>query len=124
MGERVNGQWCSWITKKSWDRCVGCMGRWRLNSRCSALSKRAELTAFSCLVKKVFGLTNMHVDNKGSIHGLWTGEMKCVVPKAKDADLWIKNSRNWIHVPSKEMLIEVEHVKAHRTETETAHVAL
>ena len=46
--------------------------------------KRAELTAFLCLLKKVIGPTN----NKGIIGGSWKGEMKCTGPKAGDADLW------------------------------------
>ena len=100
------------------------MGRWRLNSRGSALSKRAELTAFSCLVKKVIGLTNMHVDNKGE-HS-WAvdrrDEMCC--PESERCGFVNQKLEELDSVPSKEMLIEVEHVKAHRTETETAHVAL
>ena len=35
------------------------------------------------------GPTMAHVDNKGIIDGLWRGEIRCVGPKAKDADLWI-----------------------------------
>ena len=33
--------------------------------------KRAELTAFLCLSRKVIGPTTVHVDNKGIIDGLW-----------------------------------------------------
>ena len=36
-------------------------------------TKRAELTAFFCLLKKVFRPINIHVDNKGNISGLWKG---------------------------------------------------
>ena len=50
--------------------------------------KRTELTAFLCLLKKVIGPIQVHVDNKGIIDGLWRGEKKCVDPKAGDADLW------------------------------------
>ena len=35
--------------------------------------KRAELTAFLCLLKKVIGPIMVHVDNKGITHGLWRG---------------------------------------------------
>ena len=35
------------------------------------------------------GPTTARVDNKGIIGGLWSREMKCIGPKAKDADLWI-----------------------------------
>ena len=50
--------------------------------------KREELTAFLCLLKKVYRPTMVHVDNKGVIDGLWRREMKCIGPKARDADLW------------------------------------
>ena len=53
--------------------------------------KRAELTAFLCLLKKVIGPISVHVDNKGFLDGLWRGERKCIDPIAGDADLWIKN---------------------------------
>ena len=75
--------------------------------------KRAELTAFLCLLKKV------HVDNKGILDGLWRGENKCIGLKAKDADMWIANK-----LRSKEVLIEVEHVRAHRTEKERQRMSL
>ena len=35
--------------------------------------KRAELTAFLCLLRKAIGNTLVHVDNKGIIFGLWRG---------------------------------------------------
>ena len=60
----------------------------------------------------------MHVDNTRTIDGLWRGERKCIDPKAGDADLWIKSWEELHLVMSKEILVEVEHVKAHRTEKE------
>ena len=36
--------------------------------------KRAEMTAFLCLLRKVIGPTKEHVDNKGIIDGLRKGE--------------------------------------------------
>ena len=48
--------------------------------------KRAEVTAFLCLLKRAVGPTMAHVDNKGTIDELWKGEKKCTGPKAKDAD--------------------------------------
>ena len=42
--------------------------------------------------------------------------MKCMGPKAEDADLWIKICEELQCLLSKEIMIEVEHVKAHRTE--------
>ena len=51
--------------------------------------KRAELTAFFCLLRKVSGPIKVHVDNKGIIDGLRKGEKECIKPRAADADLWI-----------------------------------
>ena len=44
------------------------------------------------------------------------GEVKCIGPRAGDADLWIRMWEELYCLNSKEMLVEVEHVKAHRTE--------
>ena len=80
--------------------------------------KRAELTAFFCLLNEVIGTIKVYVGNKGIIDGLWRGERKCIVPKAGDADLWIKILEE-LHLPmSKEGMVEVERVKAHRTKKE------
>ena len=85
--------------------------------------KRAELTAFLCLFQKVIGPILVHVDSKGIIDGLWRGERKCIDPNAGDADLWIKIWEELHLLLSKEMLVEVEHVKAHRTRNDKKHVA-
>ena len=53
--------------------------------------KRAELTAFLCLLRKVIGPTKVHVDNKGTIDGLRKGEKECIKPRAVDADLFMKS---------------------------------
>ena len=65
----------------------------------------------------------VHVDNKGSIDGLWKREMKCIGPKAKDADLWMALWEELNKLRSKEVVIEVEHVKAHRDEKENQHMS-
>ena len=36
--------------------------------------KRAELTAFLCLLRKVIGPIKVHVDNQGIVDGLRKGE--------------------------------------------------
>ena len=46
--------------------------------------KRAELTAFLCLLKRAIGPVKVHVDNKGIIDGLRRGES--IKPSAEDAD--------------------------------------
>ena len=61
--------------------------------------KRAELTAFLCLLMRVIGPVKVHVDNKGIIDGLWRGEKE----NAPNQEL---------EMP---MSVEVEHVKAPRT---------
>ena len=57
----------------------------------------------------------MHVDNKGIIGVLWRGERKCLDPKGGDVDVRITNCEELNLLGSKESLVEVEHVKAHRT---------
>ena len=78
---------------------------------------KAALTAFLCLLRKVSGPIKAHVDNKGIIDGLRKGEKECFKPRAGDADLW--KIREEIHeLVKKGILMEVEHVKAHRTKKE------
>ena len=77
--------------------------------------KRLEMTAFLYLLKKVIGPIKVHVDNKGIIHGLRKGEKKGVMPRAGDADLWIKIWAELHGLVERGILVEVEHVKAHRT---------
>ena len=51
--------------------------------------KRAELTAFLCLLRKVRGPIKIHVDSKGIIDGIRRPGEECIKPRAGDADLWI-----------------------------------
>ena len=78
--------------------------------------KRAKLTAFLCLLKRVIGPMKVHVDNKGIIVGLQRGERKCI--KAGDAEKWMKIWEELHHLAAREIVVEVEHVKAHRTKKE------
>ena len=66
----------------------------------------------------------VHVDGKGIIDGLWRGEIRCIGPKANDTDLWIAMWEELNKLRSKEILVEVEHVKAHRIEKERQHMSL
>ena len=66
------------------------------------------------------GPIKVDVDNKGIRDELWRGEMKCIDPKVGDADLWIKIGEELQLLTSKEILVEVEHVKAHREADELA----
>ena len=77
--------------------------------------RRAELTAIFCLLNGVIGPIKVHVDNKEIIDGLWRGERKCIKPKAGDADLWIKIWEELHRLAARDIVVEVKHVKAHRT---------
>ena len=77
--------------------------------------KRAELTAFLWFLKKVIGPIKVHVDSKGIIVGLWRGERTCMNPKACDAGLWINSWEELHRLAARDIAVEVEHVKAHRT---------
>ena len=85
--------------------------------------KRAELTASLCLLKRVIGPIKVHVDNKGIIDGLRRGARERIKPRAGDADLWIKIWEELHLLTARNMDVEVEHVKAHRTKKER-YVAL
>ena len=84
--------------------------------------KRAELTAFLCFLKKVIGPITVHVDIKGIIDGLRKGEKECIRPRAGDADLWIK-CEEIQSLAERGILVEVEHVKAHRTKKEKVNMS-
>ena len=65
--------------------------------------KRAELTAFLCLLKRVIEPIKVHVDKKGIFDGLWRGERQCIDSKAGDADLWRKMREELHLLVSKEI---------------------
>ena len=48
--------------------------------------KRADLTAFLCLLKKGLGPIKVRVDNKRIVDGLWRRERKSIDPNAGVAD--------------------------------------
>ena len=85
--------------------------------------KRTELTTFLCLLRKVICSTKVHVDNKRIFDDLWRDKMKCIGPKAGDADLWINIWKELYYLNLEEILVEVEHVKAHRTEKENKNIS-
>ena len=88
--------WCNWILTKNWGFLHGMYGSMEAELEVQRTIKRAELTAFLCLFKRVIGPIKVHVD-KGIVDGLWIGGRKCVDPKAGDADFWIKI---WEDAPS------------------------
>ena len=79
--------------------------------------KRAELTDFLCFLRKVSGPIKFHVDNR-IIDGLRKGENECIKPRAGDAHLWIEIWKELHEVVKRGILVEVAHVKAHRTKKE------
>ena len=99
---------------KNWGPLYGMYGSKEAELEVQRTIKRAELTAFLCLLKKVIGPIKEHVDNKGMGFGEEKGNAS--IPKAGDADLWIKNWEELHLLTLKEILVEVEHFKAHRTE--------
>ena len=91
------GKWraCRWaVVQLDYDEEMGLLhgiyGSMEAALEVQRANKRAGLTAFLCLSKKVFGPVKVHVDNKGIIDGLCRGERECIKTKAGDADLWIK----------------------------------
>ena len=67
----------------------GMYGTWSANLEVERTIKKAELTAFLCLLTRIVGPTTAHVGNKRIIDGLRRGEMKCIDPTAKNVDVWI-----------------------------------
>ena len=70
----LGSEWCSWITMKRWGPCTGMTAPWQAELEVQRTIKRAELTAFLFLLKRVSGPIKVHVDNKGIIDGLRRGE--------------------------------------------------
>ena len=50
--------------------------------------------------------------------------MRCIGPRAKDADLWILIWKEWHSVHQESVLVEVEHVKVHRSKKEKQQKSL
>ena len=46
------------------------------------------------------------------------GEKECIKPRAGDADLWVKNGESCVSWLEEASLVDVAHVKAHRTKNE------
>ena len=116
------GKWgaCGWVVVQlDYDDELGLVhgmyGSMEAEFEVQRTVKRVELAAFLCLLKKVIGTIKVHVDNKGIIDGLLRGERRCIDPKAGDADLWIKIWEELHSLAARDIVVEVEHVEAHRT---------
>ena len=66
----------------------------------------------------------VHVDNKGIMDGLWRGDMKCIGPRAKDADLWIIIWEELQRVHPEGIRVEAQHFNAHRSKKEIQEMSL
>ena len=93
----------------------GMYGSMEVELEVQRIIKRAELTAFLCLLKKVIGAITVHVDSKGIIDGLWRGERKCKNPKAGDADLWIEIWEELHSLAAGDTVVEVARRKERKT---------
>ena len=89
MGTRAAGRWCSSITKTRWGQCMGCTGRQMQSLRCSVPSRGQSQRPSYVSLGKLSVLLWRTLTTKGIFDGLWRGEMRCIGPRAKDADLWI-----------------------------------
>ena len=85
--------------------------------------KRAGLTVFLCLLRKVSGPIKVRVNNKGRIDGLRRGETECIKPRAGDAHLWMKIWEEFHELVKRGFLVDVEHVKAHRIKKEKKNMS-
>ena len=119
------GKWeaCGWaVVQLDYDEVMGPLhgmyGSMEAEFEVQRTIKRAELTAFLCLLRKVCGPIKIHVDNKEIIDGSRRGEKECIRPRAGDADLWIKIWEESHELVKRGILVEVAHVKAHRTKKE------
>ena len=63
----------------------------------------------------------MDVDSEGIIDGLWRGDRKCIDPKAGDADLWIEIWEELHKIAARDIVVEVEHVKAKKEKKDMSH---
>ena len=68
----------------------GMFGSMEAESEVQRTIRRAELTAFLCLLERVKGPDKVHVDNKGIFKGYGEEKRKGIDSKAGDADLWTK----------------------------------
>ena len=119
------GKWraCGWaVVQLDYDEemgpLLGMYGSVEAEFEVQRTIKRAELTTFLCLLRKVCGPIKIHVENKGIIDGLRRGEKECIKPRAGDAHLWIKFWEELHELVKRGILVEVAHVKAHRTKKE------
>ena len=85
-------------------------------------TRRDDIFCFPWIHELGIGPIKVHMDHK--FDGRWRGERKCMDLKAGDADVWIKIWEELHRLRSEDIIVEVEHVKAHRTKKGEKHVAV
>ena len=88
-GVRVGGQLCNRIMTRRWGHCVGCAKPWMLSLRYSAPSRGPSWQLAFLSPCEDYRHHHGSCGQQRIIDRLWTGEMKCIGPKANDADLWL-----------------------------------
>ena len=85
----IVGKWgaCGWVVvqldfDEEMEPSHGIFGAMEVEYEVRWTIKRAELTAFLCLLRKVCGPIKVHVENKRKIDGLRKGEKECIKPGA------------------------------------------
>ena len=117
------GKWraCGWsVVQLDYDEELGPLhgmyGSTEVEYEVQRTIKRGELTAFLCMLMKDIGPIKVHDDNKELLMGYGLEKEKGSVRKlALLTDLWIKNWEQLHHFVSRDLVVEVEHVNAHRT---------
>ena len=90
---------------------------------CTTFAGQTKRSVEDVIKKKSRRSTDCAV-NKGIIDALWRVEMRCIGPRAKGADLWILIFGEVHRFHQEGILVEVEHVKAHRTKKEMQLMSL
>ena len=86
--------------------------------------KRAELTACFCPSEVLSGVITAHVDHKGVMGGLWKGKIEVHWPESKGRRSVGLIGEEVRRMHRQETLLEVEHFKAHRSNTEKQELSL
>ena len=89
------GKWeaCGWaVVQLDYDEEMqplhGMYGSMEAEFEVQRTIKRAEVTAFLCLLKKLIGPIKVHVDNEGTFDGLWRGERTCMRKEMHRSKSW------------------------------------
>ena len=110
--EPVGGQWCSWIALERSSQSMCTLGPSKQELRCNERLKQRKCQPSGWLWE---GAT-IHTDNLGILNGVHRGEKKCIGPKAKEADFWVKIWKEIEEVRDEDIWFDVKRVRAQRTQ--------